>query len=122
MNDCRTCVARGGAVVAACPGAVIECHSIVGSACHRRVTRARAATRGIPGVSTSWFKSLVDRFSGNNADPAAAARAAQVRAFRAAVVRDLRDDPSPEDRAALEALLRVPEEQGLPGDEVELET
>jgi hypothetical protein len=72
-------------------------------------------------VSTSWFKSLVERFNGKNADPAAAARAAQLRAFRAAVARDLRGDPSPEDRAALEALLRVPEEQGLPGDEVELE-
>lgn len=73
-------------------------------------------------MSTSWFKSLVDRFGGKPADPAAAARAAQVRAFRAAVTRDLRDDPSPEDRAALEALLRMPDEQGLPGDEVELET
>jgi hypothetical protein len=73
-------------------------------------------------VSTSWFKSLVDRFGGKAADPAAAARAAQVSAFRAAVARDLRDDPSPEDRAALEALLRMPDEQGLPGDEVELET
>jgi hypothetical protein len=72
-------------------------------------------------VSTSWFKSLVDRFGGKAADPAAAARAAQIRAFRAAVARDLRDDPSPEDRAALEALLRMPEEQGLPHDEVELE-
>ncbi len=73
-------------------------------------------------MSTSWFKSLVGRFGGKTADPAAAARAAQVRAFRAAVARDLRDDPSPEDRAALEALLRMPDEQGLPGDEVELET
>jgi hypothetical protein len=73
-------------------------------------------------VSTSWFKSLIGRFNGKNADPAAAARAAQVREFRAAVARDLRDDPSLEDRAALEALLRMPDEQGLPGDEVELET
>lgn len=73
-------------------------------------------------MSTSWFKSLVDRFGGKPADPAAEARAAQVRAFRAAVTRDLRDDPAPEDRAALEALLRMPDEQGLPGDEVELET
>ena len=73
-------------------------------------------------MSTSWFKSLVDRFGGKNADPAAEARAAQIRAFRAAVTRDLREDPSPEDRAALEALLRMPEEQGLPDDEVELET
>ncbi len=73
-------------------------------------------------MSTSWFKSLVERFGGKTADPAAEARAAQLRAFRAAIARDLRDDPSPEDRAALEALLRVPEEQGLPDDEVELET
>jgi hypothetical protein len=73
-------------------------------------------------VSTSWFKSLVDRFGGKTADPAAEARAAQLRAFRAAVARDLRDDPAVEDRAALEALLRMPDEQGLPADEVELET
>jgi hypothetical protein len=72
-------------------------------------------------VSTSWFKSLVDRFGGKAADPAAEARAAQVRAFKAAVARDLGDDPSPGDRAALEALLRLPEEQDLPDDEVELQ-
>jgi hypothetical protein len=73
-------------------------------------------------VSTSWFKSLVERFGGKAADPAAAERAAKVRAFRGAVARDLRDDPSRDDRAALEALMRMPEEQGLPDDEVELET
>ena len=73
-------------------------------------------------MSTSWFKSLVDRFGGKAADPEAEARAARLRAFRAAVKRDLRDDPSAEDRAALEALLRMPDEQGLPADEVELET
>lgn len=72
-------------------------------------------------MSTSWFKSLVDRFSGKTAEPAAAARAEQVKAFKAAVARDLRDDPSSADRAALEALLRQPQEQGLPDDEVELE-
>jgi len=73
-------------------------------------------------VSTSWFKSLVDRIGGKAADPAAEARTAQLRAFRAAVARDLRDDPPVEQRAALEALLRIPDEQGLPADEVELET
>jgi hypothetical protein len=72
-------------------------------------------------VSTSWFKSLVDRFGGKPADPAAEARAGQVRAFKAAVMRDLRDDPEPGDRPALQALLRQPEEQGLSDDEVELE-
>ena len=73
-------------------------------------------------MSTSWFKSLVDRIGGKAADPAAEARTAQLRAFRAAVARDLRDDPPVEQRAALEALLRIPDEQGLPADEVELET
>lgn len=63
----------------------------------------------------SWLKSLVGRFGGVK-DPAAAARAAQVRAFQAAVARDLEGD-----RAALEALLRMPSELALPDDEIELE-
>lgn len=66
-------------------------------------------------MSTSWLKSLVGRF-GAKKDPAAEARAAQVRAFKAAVARDLEGG-----RAALEGLLRMPQELGLPDDEVELD-
>lgn len=67
----------------------------------------------------TWFKSLVDRLSGQTPDPAEAARAAQLASFQARVARDLaRTDIEPD---ALQALLRLPAELGLPDEEVELE-
>ena len=64
----------------------------------------------------SWFKLLADRMRGRPTDPAAIARAAKVREFKAAVARGLDGD-----RATLDALLEMPATLGLPDDEVELE-
>jgi hypothetical protein len=67
-------------------------------------------------VSMSWFKNLVEHVSGRTKDPAAVARAAQLREFKAAVARGLDGD-----RATLDTLLQMPTSMGLPDDEVELE-
>jgi hypothetical protein len=66
---------------------------------------------------TSWLRSLIPGLGRGDADPAAQARAGQLREFRAAVARDVEQG----DRAALDALLRRPAEIGLPDEEVELE-
>lgn len=73
-------------------------------------------------MALAWLKGVTDRLRGGG-EQARAQREAQRRAreFRDAVKQAIGPNGNGNDRAALEALLRMPAELGLPEEEVELE-